>query len=304
MILLKGGWYDGSFQYLQKTGLVEEKNYPYKAIQGTCAPPASAQSYKMESVEKCHNCQTNDWYSKLQKGPIAVIVDASTFQSYRGGVVKLLNCRQPNHAVIAIGWDKDQNGEFITLRNSWGTYWGENGYMRVYINEADNTCFLTSYAYLAVFSGNPPPPPPPPPTNCFSPTASFKLSDLWELPAAFNGNIDFKGKGTDFQVATFDIQNGIGYNVKIGVLGNTSTQIVKDKNIVICQWDISIDPLIYNVYNIAYSNKTGTIIFTVNGLSFTCQNNSNSLLAKFVAFAGNANSSVTICDAKVSTNNK
>jgi len=34
-----------------------------------------------------------------------------------------------NHAIVLVGWD-DSTGTWI-LRNSWGPYWGESGYMRI-----------------------------------------------------------------------------------------------------------------------------------------------------------------------------
>jgi cathepsin X len=38
-----------------------------------------------------------------------------------------------NHEVSIIGWGKDPttNVEYWTVRNSWGTYWGEEGYFRI-----------------------------------------------------------------------------------------------------------------------------------------------------------------------------
>ena len=57
--------------------------------------------------------------------PVAVAVDASNWSSYSKGVFS--NClKNINHAVVAIGWTS--TNAWI-IRNSWGSGWGENGYI-------------------------------------------------------------------------------------------------------------------------------------------------------------------------------
>jgi cathepsin L len=48
---------------------------------------------------------------------------------YTGGVLNRCKSRVnfTNHAIILCGWD-DAKGAWL-LKNSWGTGWGENGYM-------------------------------------------------------------------------------------------------------------------------------------------------------------------------------
>ena len=44
---------------------------------------------------------------------------------------------QPNHAVVAVGYNIDPNDSsniWIKFKNSWGTNWGESGYFRMAIN--------------------------------------------------------------------------------------------------------------------------------------------------------------------------
>jgi C1A family cysteine protease len=43
------------------------------------------------------------------------------------------NCKQLNHALILVGIDRDELGEFYILRNSHGSDWGEIGYFRIYL---------------------------------------------------------------------------------------------------------------------------------------------------------------------------
>ena len=61
-------------------------------------------------------------------------VDASDWSSYRGGV-HTCKGRDLNHGVQAIGID--DNGDYV-VRNSWGTRWGEKGYIK--LAGGANTC--------------------------------------------------------------------------------------------------------------------------------------------------------------------
>jgi hypothetical protein len=66
----------------------------------------------------------------LSYGPVSVAVYVnSAFQAYRGGVFNGCGTGTINHAVVLVGWD-DADQAWI-LRNSWGPYWGESGYMRI-----------------------------------------------------------------------------------------------------------------------------------------------------------------------------
>jgi hypothetical protein len=65
-----------------------------------------------------------------QYGPIVVAVAAnSTFQSYQSGIFNSCDSTQLDHMVTLVGWDDP--GQYWIMRNSWGTGWGENGYMRI-----------------------------------------------------------------------------------------------------------------------------------------------------------------------------
>ena len=68
-----------------------------------------------------------------QYGPVSVAVCVnSAFHSYSGGVFSGPTCHSINHAVALVGWDDNQGEEGVWfLRNSWGTGWGEDGYMRI-----------------------------------------------------------------------------------------------------------------------------------------------------------------------------
>lgn len=77
----------------------------------------------------------NEIYSR---GPIACgIMVTDDFVKYDGGIYQeQSDFPIINHEVSVVGWGQDASGtEYWIVRNSWGTYWGEDGYARVKMYE-------------------------------------------------------------------------------------------------------------------------------------------------------------------------
>jgi C1A family cysteine protease len=123
-----------------KYGAVLEKDMPYKAKDLECKAvekhPVWVESWTL--ITDAATTLTADQIKELiyEKGPIAVGICAGTgFSKYKGGVfetddsAECLNESGTNHAVLLVGWD-DLTQTWI-LRNSWGTKWGEKGYMNI-----------------------------------------------------------------------------------------------------------------------------------------------------------------------------
>jgi hypothetical protein len=63
--------------------------------------------------------------------PVSVAIDASTrdFYLYSSGVFTASCGTNLNHAVNIVGYASNNYGDYYIIRNSWGTSWGDNGYM-------------------------------------------------------------------------------------------------------------------------------------------------------------------------------
>merc|ERR1712187_1075536 len=72
----------------------------------------------------------------LSRGPVSVLIDASdaSFQHYRSGVFRQYCGTRLDHAVLAVGYDSQS----YKVKNSWGTWWGEQGYIRFQRQQGDN----------------------------------------------------------------------------------------------------------------------------------------------------------------------
>jgi cathepsin L len=76
-------------------------------------------------------------------GPVSVAVDASNWSSYKTGVFDKCGTGL-NHGVLAVGYTSD----YWVIKNSWGSRWGEDGFMRL---AKGNTCgilLVASYPTL------------------------------------------------------------------------------------------------------------------------------------------------------------
>ena len=89
-------------------------------------------------------------------GPVAVTVDADSqaWRNYQGGIIRSYSCySQIGHAVLAIGYGNDPvQGDYVTIKNSWGTTWGEAGFVRISLSQmyhAKGICGVLNDGYYA-----------------------------------------------------------------------------------------------------------------------------------------------------------
>jgi C1A family cysteine protease len=79
----------------------------------------------------------------VAKQPISVLIEAdrSVFQMYRDGIFDSTECGTSlDHATLVVGYGSENGKEFWIMKNSWGATWGENGYMRLAIEQGKGVC--------------------------------------------------------------------------------------------------------------------------------------------------------------------
>jgi len=86
----------------------------------------------------------------LVLGPVSVAIEADqlAFQFYSGGVISSGCGQNLDHGVLAVGYGTESGVEYFLVKNSWGTSWGANGYVKIAATK-DNVCgILSSASYV------------------------------------------------------------------------------------------------------------------------------------------------------------
>uniref|UniRef100_A0A6P7F924 Cathepsin O-like n=1 Tax=Diabrotica virgifera virgifera TaxID=50390 RepID=A0A6P7F924_DIAVI len=89
------------------------------------------------------NEETIMLYLLANLGPLAVSINAQSWQHYIGGVIQYHcdgNMLELNHAVQIVGYDLTAPVPYYIVKNSWGTDFGDEGYL--YIAIGNNICGL------------------------------------------------------------------------------------------------------------------------------------------------------------------
>jgi cathepsin X len=65
------------------------------------------------------------------RGPISCGVDAQPIENYTSGIFMNTGDTSIDHIISVAGWGVENGVRFWHIRNSWGTPWGERGWMRL-----------------------------------------------------------------------------------------------------------------------------------------------------------------------------
>jgi C1A family cysteine protease len=134
-----GGLMDSAFKWTQKNGgLCSEGDYPYTAGTTKKAGTCNTKCTKIASSApvKYVDVQTKSdsaMMSALNLGPVSIAIEAdqSAFQLYKSGVFDGACGASLDHGVLAVGYGTESNKDFYLVKNSWGTSWGDKGYIKL-----------------------------------------------------------------------------------------------------------------------------------------------------------------------------
>jgi C1A family cysteine protease len=129
----QGGWPYKAVDYAAQQGLEEESDYPYTAQDGKCVYN-SKKAVKINSGFDYVTPKSSDQLkAALGKQPVSVCIEADqdVFQFYKSGVISTGCGANIDHAVLAVGYQKVGALEAFIVKNSWGTSWGNSGYVYI-----------------------------------------------------------------------------------------------------------------------------------------------------------------------------
>ncbi|XP_003740719.1 cathepsin L1 [Galendromus occidentalis] len=147
-----GGLMDNAFRFIKDAGGLEtEKSYPYTGKDGTCHFDARGIGAKLTGFV---DVPSRDEEALKEAagvvGPVSVAIDASgqNFQFYKDGVYDEITCSSTSldHGVLVVGYGTTRDGkDYWLVKNSWGSSWGQSGYIQMSRNK-ENQCGIATMA--------------------------------------------------------------------------------------------------------------------------------------------------------------
>ena len=116
---------------------MSEDDYSYKGRGGKCNFDKSKVALTISGFLDVSKNEDEIAQVLLENGPLSVAVNATPFQFYFGGVFAPKRCNPEglNHGVLLVGFGEEKKGgevqKYWIIKNSWGTKWGEKGYIRL-----------------------------------------------------------------------------------------------------------------------------------------------------------------------------
>lgn len=130
----EGGLMEDGFEFIIKNGgITSETNYPYKAADGSCNTATTTPVAKLTGYEKVPVNSEKSLLKAVANQPISVSIDASdsSFMFYSSGIYTGECGTELDHGVTAVGYGSANGTDYWIVKNSWGTVWGEKGYIRM-----------------------------------------------------------------------------------------------------------------------------------------------------------------------------
>jgi len=129
----KGGDMGSALKYIADRGVTTEANY--ETINNTndkCLLKDSDEVFKPKGYRQVPTEDSDQLVAAINIRPVSVAIGAYRFAMYKEGIFNNWECFQGiNHAMVAVGFGNEDGKLFFRLKNTWGTEWGEKGYMRI-----------------------------------------------------------------------------------------------------------------------------------------------------------------------------
>lgn len=132
-----GGLMDNAFSWIQKNGgLCTEETYPYisqsgetQVCQTECSVVPNTRIQSWVDVPSTDQ----DLMSAIAQQPVSIAIEADQkdFQLYKSGVFTGKCGTTLDHGVLVVGYGTENKEDFYLVKNSWGTTWGDQGYIKL-----------------------------------------------------------------------------------------------------------------------------------------------------------------------------
>jgi len=157
----QGGLMDNAWTWLMQAhngSIVTEASYPYVSGGGevpACSMSGTQFGAQISGYANIAKNETAMGGFVFTSGPMSVAVDATSWQTYVGGILTDCISNQIDHGVLVVGFDDTNQPPYWIIKNSWGEGWGEDGYIRV--EKGTDQCLITSYPCTSKVTAGPAP---------------------------------------------------------------------------------------------------------------------------------------------------
>jgi len=147
-----GGSMDLAFMYAARHEVETEAAYPYVSgttkKAGSCAYDSSKGDVKATGHTDVTKNSSSALKAALEQQPVSVAIqaDQDVFHYYTGGVITESCGTSLDHGVLAVGWGSENGQEYYIVKNSWSTSWGEQGFVRIGVEDGNGICGIQMMA--------------------------------------------------------------------------------------------------------------------------------------------------------------
>ncbi|KAL5991173.1 hypothetical protein ACLOJK_012079 [Asimina triloba] len=131
-----GGLMDYAFEYIvENGGISSARDYPYTATDYACnLTKKMSHAVVIDGHEDVPAESDEELMRAVARQPVSVAIEAGglQFQFYLNGIFTGTCGTQLDHGVTVVGYGKTNKGiKYWIVKNSWGSDWGEDGYIRM-----------------------------------------------------------------------------------------------------------------------------------------------------------------------------
>lgn len=130
-------------------GIEPEADYPYEGTNGECRFDGS-KTVLSATNEHFLPADAEEMKSHVGSiGPLGACAMVGAWKPYTGGIITECNDSDPKcgHCFQIVGYGSENGQDYWKVRNSWGTDYGENGFVRV--ARGQNLCQIEAHAHTA-----------------------------------------------------------------------------------------------------------------------------------------------------------
>merc|ERR1712226_406403 len=124
----------------------------YETKKSYCRYSSGTKGATITGAHRVRSGSESDLQSAVSTVPTSVAIDAShySFQLYSGGVYDESSCSSYSldHGALAVGYGSEAGKDYWIVKNSWGTVWGEAGYIKMSKGQ-NNQCGIATMACYA-----------------------------------------------------------------------------------------------------------------------------------------------------------